>query len=463
MAEIVVVHGLTAESRGTTFQHTLSFGSYSFGHKVHYVNIFGLIPTELRPELIILTYEFLALRNLPIWKTLTQRIKPLLSQARTVIAMPQDDYTRCAVLDDFFQVFKVDAVFTPITKDLEVLYPRSVASGIRFFEAFTGYFDEKDRQKLSGYSKPLAERTIDVGQRVRLLSPQFGEIASRKGTIALKFARYAELHGFNCDVSVRDEDVITGDKWYEFLGNSRFTISRKGGASLADPYGKIGDRIRRIQSRNPEASQETLEKAIPSKMGYKGDFSAISPRLFEAAALGVCQILETDTYLDGLEPWVHYLPLDSDFSNIESVFKAMKDLDLCEEVVLNSQKVLLKEGAYTYAELVKRILLTAGISPSLDLNCLVQDSSITLFSGQISNEQIQWIQRYVARAIINRECKKVKSYLSEGKFLKFAAEDVDRARFAIENAILISDWIDKCMKNELLLESLLVHWVPAGR
>lgn len=463
MAEIVVVHGLTAESRGTTFQHTLSFGSYSFGHKVHYVNIFGLIPTTLCPELVIFTYEFLALRNLPIWKDLTQRIEPLARQAKTVIAMPQDDYTRCAVLDDFFQEFKVDAVFTPITKDLEVLYPRSIASGIRFFEAFTGYFDQIDWRKLSSFSKPLAERTIDIGQRVRLLSPQFGEIASRKGEIALDFARYAELRGFKCDVSVRDQDVITGDKWYEFLGNSRFTISRKGGASLADPYGKIGDKIRRMQSRNPGASQEILEKAILRKLGHKGDFSAISPRLFEAAALGVCQILETDTYVDGLEPWVHYLPIDPDFSNIESVFKAMDDLELCEEVVLNSQKVLLKQGVHTYDVLVKKVLSTAGISLRSDLNSVMQDSSITLFSGQISNEQIAWIQRYVARAIVNRRCKKAINHLSEGKFLKFAAEDVNWVQFAIENAILISDWIGRCMNDELLLESLLVHWVPARR
>jgi hypothetical protein len=93
----------------------------------------------------------------------------------------------------------------------------------------------------------------------------------------------------------------------------------------------------------------------------------------------------------------------------------------------------------------------------------VQDSSITLFSRQISNEQIAWIQRYVARAIINRRCKKAVNHLSEGKFLKFAAEDVNWVQFAIENAILISDWIGRCMNDELLLESLLVHWVPARR
>jgi hypothetical protein len=141
----------------------------------------------------------------------------------------------------------------------------------------------------------------------------------------------------------------------------------------------------------------------------------------------------------------------------------MEDLERCEEIVVNSQKVLLKEGMFTYAVLVKKILESAGISLSGNFPPNLFDASEDLFSEGISIEQIQWVQRYVARAIINRKSTKAFRDLSRGEFLEFDDDDANWAVFAVKNATLICNWIDRVRVKDLLLESLLVHWVSAKR
>jgi hypothetical protein len=88
-----------------------------------------------------------------------------------------------------------------------------------------------------------------------------------------------------------------------------------------------------------------------------GDFSAISPRLFEAAALGVCQILEEDDYLEGaLVPWVHYVPLKSDFSNIQEIAEFMRCGEEVEVMVNNAKKALIDSGTFSYHSFVQEVL-----------------------------------------------------------------------------------------------------------
>jgi hypothetical protein len=93
-----------------------------------------------------------------------------------------------------------------------------------------------------------------------------------------------------------------------------------------------------------------------------GDFSAESPRLFEAAALGVCQILEDDQYLDGaLRPWVHYLPLMPDFSNVEEILIFMRDQEKCATIIAAAQSELIDSGKYTYDSFLAQFQIDAGL------------------------------------------------------------------------------------------------------
>lgn len=460
--KLVVLHALREDSRQTTINHTLCFERHLGNTEIVFVNVFGKIPSNIKPDVVIVTYELVALRNLPIWKLLVKRIKPLLEAAGSRVLMPQDDYSRSGVLDTFVVENSFDYVFTPITRDLPVLYPRATAAGVRFKEAFTGYFEETEWQRISQFARPFNERSIDVGQRVRYLPPQLGNKASTKGRLAIKFGQIAEARGFICDVSTKIEDVLLGDDWWSFLGNIKFTVSRRGGASMADPTGRLADRVRRYQLRHPTSSMEEIALNVSMRGGKEGDFSAISPRLFEGAALGVCQILEPDHYVDGLKAWTHYIPLEADFSNIEEVFKAMKDEVRCEEIVLASQELLLKSGQFTYSAFVSFFAETVGLTSQPGTPSKVSDSSERFdldIHGVGSN--LRWIQDYVRRSYLRRKLGAAIRSLESGHLLALTSEDEKWRSVAESQPESVVAWLGSFRSRELIVESLAIPWRTA--
>ena len=458
----MVLHALRDDSRQTTIHHALCFERHLKNAEITYVNVFGVIPKELRADIVIVTYELVALRNLPIWKLLVKRMAPILTNGECRVLMPQDDYSRSDVLDAFVAVHHFDYVFTPITRDLHVLYPRATAAGVKFEEAFTGYFEESDWYRISRFARPFRERTIDVGQRVRYLPPQLGEKAGIKGRLALEFGDLAQERGFVCDVSTRSEDVLLGDDWWRFLGNIKFTVSRRGGASMADPTGRLADRVRRYQMRHPNATMEDIASHVSMKGGKEGDFSAISPRLFEAAALGVCQILEPDHYVDGLEPWTHYIPLEADFSNIDEVFSAMSDDARCEEIVQASQNLLLTSGKFTYGAFVSQVQKTLDLTSNPAIPSKTSDSSeIFDLVVQGSDENLRWVQDYVRRAYLRRKINAAIKSLESGRLFALNPGDEEWRFTAESEPRSVIAWLDAFRSKDLIVESLAIPWRTA--
>lgn len=365
--KVLVVHGLRADSRQTTINHSLSFARHLLGQDVTYVNIFGNVKArELVDEfdLGIITYEVVALRNTPFWGPLLTRLIRLLGCCRTRVVMPQDDYSSCAILDDFVVKSGTNFVFTPIKRDLDRLYPRSLRRGIFFHEALTGYWESDSVVDYSQFVMPFDERPIDVGQRVRHLPPQLGVAAERKGQLAVSFADIASRNGWKCDVSTRDEDVLLGLEWWRFLGRTKFTIGRLGGASIGDPHGRLAIKVLKLRLRYPEISRDDLLARLRLEKYPSGDFTAISPRLFEASAMGVCQILVPDDYFEGFAPWEHYIPIEEDLSNVEKVMDVMGDRGFCEEVERNAREFLIESGLFTYRTFVRDLV---KISTGFDL------------------------------------------------------------------------------------------------
>ncbi len=386
---LLVIHGLRSDSRLTNLQHATAFGRHSNGAQVSYLNCFGFISREVlntNYDLGIITYEVLALRNTPFWPALRKRLLRVTERCDVRVLMPQDDYSSCAVLDQFVCDSGAEFVFTPITRDLEVLYPKAVSRGVTFAEALTGYWETATTLPYQGLSRPFDTRRIDLGQRVRRLPPQFGAEGAQKGELAINFANRAREAGFIVDVSTRDEDVLVGDEWWKFLGDIRFTVGRLGGASVADPHGKLAQRVYRLKTRSPEISDEEISAKLRWHKARRGDFAAISPRLFEAAAMGVCQILERDHYFDEFEPWIHYIPLEADFSNLDEVFDAMVDHDRCREMVQRSQDLLITSETYSYRRFVRDVLrITTGFEIETSVPTVLIDLDEVLLSHANQN------------------------------------------------------------------------------
>lgn len=439
--KVLVLHALRSDSRLTTIEHALCFGRHLDGCEVTYLNAFGRIPTgfeRTRFDVVVLTYEMVAQRAMPFWDALVYRLKPIIAAARTRVVMPQDDYSHAAFLDELVVNNDVQLVFSPVTRDLDMLYPHSIARGVQFHEAFTGYWESGTRLPLDTFRRPFKERSIDLGQRVRFLPPNFGPKAQRKGQIAIEFSDLAQKAGFRCDVSTRDSDVLVGDAWWRFLGDMRFTVGRLSGASIADPVGKLQAKVTQLELRKPAITHKEIAERLKIDRIEQGDFSAVSPRLFECAAMGVCQVLEEAHYVDGFEPWRDYIPLAPDLSNTAEVLEAMRDWDRCEEIAASAENVLIRSGRHSYRQFVKRFMdvctghdIDAGGKP------VVIDVDEALFPDPdpAAVERV----RALARRLVIRDRRTAADAASE------------TAR----------EWADCFRRKELIVESLTIPWCPA--
>lgn len=462
VSSVLVVHGLRHDYRPTVSQGVLAIGKFAEVREVTYVNVFGLVPTHIRKfDVVLLTYDFLALRNLPIWKSLVKRVAKIIMSCDIRVAMPQDDYSCSYYLDQFCQRFGITHLYSPITQDLDVLYPQLCKGNTRFLEALTGYVDEDVLESKRGASRVFSERTIQLGQRVRHLSPHLGELAVRKGRLALDFAEIAMQRGFRCDVSVRDEDVLLGDDWYRFLGDTQFTIGRKGGASLADPRGRSADKVRRYRARHPEASNAEIRDHLRLKSHLVGNFSAISPRMFETAVMGACQILEEDHYFPGFEPWRHFIPIHSDNLADPRVFSAMRDMDCAQEIAKNAHRFLIESGEFSYRKFIKSLLAEVGVQKEAHV-AVVADTSSSLDPaiGQ-GGSALNWLQGYLGRAIGTGSLKRISSQLSRGVFTALTTPDAEWADHALSHRESLIAWIEGFRSGELIVESIAIPWRSA--
>jgi hypothetical protein len=363
--KVLVMHALRPTSRQTTIDHLESFREHLPEADVQYLHFQQPLPAEyekISPDVFIVNYDFLNYRFTPLWPFIKNRHKKIAQRAGKVVAIAQDDFWANKHLDNWCMDWDVDRILTPIDNDLDVLYPRCIKNK-EFHTALTGYV----KSGPVPHTSLLRDRPIDLGQRVRDMPPHLGRLAQAKARQAVTMANAAKNAGFNVDVSTRVEDSFIGAAWFEFLSSCRFTVGMKGGASLHDPYGLTHTKVQAYLARHPEASFDEIERKCFKGKDMKHEFTAISPRLFEASMAGTCQILERDDYLGVLEPWRDYIPLNRDFSNMDEVLDAMKDMERCQGIVANARIALVDSQMFDYSQLVETAC--RGLLPTQGGDC----------------------------------------------------------------------------------------------
>ena len=254
------------------------------------------------------------------------------------IAFPQDEYDCNELLDDWMMRWAVDVVFSVISSDWDVLYPKFHRAGeIRL--GFTGYVDEA---LLKMVPRPFADRTIDIGYRARKLPPYFGRLGEVKWTIGRDVERLARQAGLQADIVLGEQGTLLGRAWRDFLNNSKFTLGSNSGSSMLDPRGDIQRCVRAYLRRSPNAGFDEVESKCFSGLDGKHSFTAISPRVLEAAVLESCQVLVEGEYSGIIRPWEDYIPIKPDASDFPEVLKAMTDRSLVSRLVSNCRQTILE-------------------------------------------------------------------------------------------------------------------------
>jgi hypothetical protein len=81
----------------------------------------------------------------------------------------------------------------------------------------------------------------------------------------------------------------------------------------------------------------------------------ISPRVFECALMRTPMILFRGSYSNAIEPDVHYIALEKDFSNAQDILSKLQDIAYLEGFADRAYDRLIRSGEYGYSTFAKRL------------------------------------------------------------------------------------------------------------
>ena len=321
------------------------------------------------------------------------------------VAIFQDEYRfwgiRHLLLDDI----GINLVFSCFaTEDHGQTYGLRGWSG-RIEHSLTGYVGHRLLERSRTLYRPLKRRAIDVGYRARRLDEYMGRGAAEKHRIADFFLQDKKSSRLRLDISTREEDRIYGDEWYAFLADCKAVLGVEAGVSIVDTEDVLWPAWRRYKTLYPDADWERTHQDLGMEEFEGGPYlRTISPRHFEAAAMGCVQVLFEGRYSDILEPMRHYIPLAKDASNLDEVLRLLADDVFCKTMTERAKKEIIDSGAYGYDRFVARfdrLLKDCGVEAGgkhqlsiREHNAVKQVSGILLKYRKTSEESLaqggQW-------------------------------------------------------------------------
>lgn len=368
-AVLVIYHHHLYNSAPTIMEYVNAFSRHLRFPVVAVNTEFGF-PSSIRKycfKSIILHYSLFALWPYRLNK---QFFTYLSNQPESYkIAIFQDEYRYCQPRFQFINQYKIDCVYSCIAPEHIPHFYGKYTHAPRVETVLTGYVSEEMIQAAEKYTKPDADRNIDISYRGRPLPFYMGVGAQEKTNIASGFLTRAKDLDFKLDIKTGEEDRIYGTEWYEFLANCRGVLGVESGVSFCDVEDRVRPAVEKLLAQKPDLEfAEVYEKVLKP---WEGNIPirTISPRHFEAAILRVCQILFEGQYAGIMQPMVHYLPLKKDFSNFEEVIRLFRDPQLRHAITENAYRDLILSSRYTYQLLVEktgRILEENGMSGVVD-------------------------------------------------------------------------------------------------
>jgi hypothetical protein len=283
------------------------------------------------------------------------------------VAFFQDEHRFCGRRFAFLNDHDVDCVYTCLEpSESEEVYRRH--TGVRELRTtLPGLVSEQLAESAERLAFAGAERSIDVGYRGRSLEPYMGRGALEKHEIGVRFKQLAADRGLVMDIQSGEADRIYGEDWYRFVGRCTSVLGTESGVSIFDLQDEVYPAYQEAV-RDPTPANEERFRTVAEAWEDRIYYRTISPRQFEAAALGTCQILFRGRYSGVMAPRVHYIALEKDFSNLDEVLALHRDRAVREELVANARRDLVDSGDYSYAGLVKGfddLLVEQGLAPDV--------------------------------------------------------------------------------------------------
>ncbi len=353
----------------TILEHVNAFAAHS-QFNVWTVNTEGGFPPALRSlrfRVILLHYSLFGYwPNLQLSDSFLRYLSECGRSYK--IAFFQDEYQFCQQRFGFVNRYGIDSVYTLVEPELfDAVYRRY--TGVQsLIYTIPGYVSDDLVERGRKLGKPDEVRRIDIGYRGRRLDYSMGRGAQEKSQIAHLFLERSRGLDLRLDIGIEESERIYGEGWYKFLADCRGVLGVEAGVSIFDLEDRVRIGCEQMLSENPGLSFDAVSRKLIRHWEGNIYYRTISPRHFEAAALGVCQILFEGRYSGILQPMEHYIPLKKDFSNFDDVIRLFRDESVRKRLTDNAYRDLIASGAYSYKHFVEdfdRHLLDSGICPPI--------------------------------------------------------------------------------------------------
>jgi hypothetical protein len=356
MKKLLLIYGAEATQVATTWQYVDAFRQHS-RFKVEYLCI-EQCPSEpvdlSRYDAVWVNYCAGLALDAGYRNAIPEAMRISVASFRgPKLVAPQDEYDGTNRLRGELRRLGATAVVTCVPpRFVEYAYPRDMFPDLHFETVLTGYVPDE----LLGIDDilPLAERPIVIGYRGRDLGARYGELARQKAQIGLRVRDAALARDIPCDIAVGEESRIYGAAWFDFIKSCRVMLGSESGSNVFDFDGSIAALYKKMKATDPELSYEKFQPLIAERE-KEVDMAQISPRVFEAAALRTAMVLFRGRYSGLIEPDVHYIALEPDYSNLEEVLDRTQDVSALEAMTDRAHRDLVASGKYSYRTFVRQM------------------------------------------------------------------------------------------------------------
>ena len=406
------------DDASTILEHIDAFKKHS-RHEIHlWSSLTGLPDQKILNEFdcLIIHYSISFLTDRYVSRTTLERIR---SFSGLKVAFLQDEYRRVDFMCLNLKYAGVHLIYSCAPLEVAQKMYASLRPSIEIRTTLTGYVCERwEKTKI----KEFSNREIDVGYRARKCPFFLGKKGYDKYLIGEEFLKNSQGLGLRTDISSKEKDRLYGREWIEFLQNCKATLGTDSGSSIIDFNGETEYRLSLYQALHPFAKFANVPPQYLELDG-KLEIQVISPRCFEAAALGTVLILFPGNYSGILRPFDHYLPLKKDFSNLQEVLDILESEGQAKEIIARARKDLIDSGKYSYStfingvddtleQLAEQKDLVRPRSPSSVVKLIVSDqavsdasplaSSLRSFFSEIFKRFPDWL-RFLAMMTILRK------------------------------------------------------------
>lgn len=321
-------------------------------------------PRWLEFDVIVLHTTLLCWRWHPQFAQLASSLEWMSQFGGIVAALPQDEYDHAHILDDWLSVLRVQVIVTCFgAGPRPLLYPR-MHTRAYFIEGLTGYLHPGRVDAARRAARPLHTRSVDVVYRANNLPLWFGWLGHIKSRLGIDGARVLGATALRTDISIKPEATVLGDRWITFLGASRAILGSESGSSVLDRRGEVALHIRALLADQPALGFEEVDTLVAGEL-TRHHFAALGPRHLEAIMTGTVQVLVEGAFSGLFEPWVHYIPLQRDLSDLHRVPEWLGDRAMTQRIADRAYADFIETRKYEFGTFAKHFLEVMSLFRSI--------------------------------------------------------------------------------------------------